>query len=142
VYGEYVLPVQVELAVRLAQLAPEPLDTVYFTNSGTEANEGALKLAKKRTGRRRLIAFEGSFHGDSHGSLSVTGREVYLRPFQPLLPEVRFLPFDDVGSLEQIDETVAGVITEPIQGEGGIRVPGDDFLPALRQRGTEVGARL
>src|SRR2546423_1630536 len=67
VYGEYVLPVQVELAARLARLAPDPLDTVYFTNSGTEANEGALKLAKKLTGRRRLVAFEGSFHGDSHG---------------------------------------------------------------------------
>src|SRR5262249_39753188 len=95
VYGEYVLPVQVRLATRLASLAPAPLGTVYFTNSGTEANEGALKLAKKFTGRRRLVAFDGSFHGDSHGSLSVTGREVYRRPFQPLLPDVEFLPFDD-----------------------------------------------
>jgi acetylornithine/succinyldiaminopimelate/putrescine aminotransferase len=142
VYGEYVLPVQVELAARLARLAPEPLDTVYFTNSGTEANEGALKLAKKLTGRRRLIAFEGSFHGDSHGSLSVTGREVYRRPFEPLLPDVHFLPFNDIKALERIDETVAAVITEPIQGEGGIRVPGDEFLPALRRRCTEVGALL
>src|SRR4051794_27253257 len=74
VYGEYVQAPQVELAARLARLAPEPLDTVYFTNSGTEANGGALKLAKKRTRRRRIIAFENSFHGDSHGSLSVTGR--------------------------------------------------------------------
>ena len=142
VYGEYVLPVQVELAARLARLAPEPLDTIYFTNSGTEANEGALKLAKKWTGRRRLVAFEGSFHGDSHGSLSVTGREVYRRPFQPLLPEVEFLPFDDVAALERIDESAAAVITEPIQGEGGVRVPGDEFLPALRRRCTEVGALL
>jgi acetylornithine/succinyldiaminopimelate/putrescine aminotransferase len=142
VYGEYVLPVQVELAARLARLVPAPLDTVYFTNSGTEANEGALKLAKKWTGRPRLVAFEGSFHGDSHGSLSVTGREVYRRPFQPLLPEVLFLPFDDFAALERIDETVAAVITEPIQGEGGMRVPRDEFLPALRQRCTEVGALL
>jgi acetylornithine/N-succinyldiaminopimelate aminotransferase len=142
VYGEYVLPVQVELAARLADLAPAPLDTVYFTNSGTEANEGALKLAKKRTGRRRLIAFEGSFHGDSHGSLSVTGRAVYRQPFQPLLPDVHFLPFDDLSALAQIDETVAAVITEPIQGEGGMRVPGDSFLPALRERCSEVGALL
>ncbi len=142
VYGEYILPVQVELAARLARLAPEPLDTVYFTNSGTEANEGALKLAKKYTGRYRLIAFEGSFHGDSHGSLSVTGREIYRRPFQPLLPGVEFLPFNDRAALEQIDETVAAVITEPIQGEGGIRVPSDEFLPALRQRCTEAGALL
>jgi acetylornithine/succinyldiaminopimelate/putrescine aminotransferase len=123
-------------------LAPPPLDTVYFTNSGTEANEGALKLAKKRTGRRRLVAFEGSFHGDSHGSLSVTGREVYRRPFEPLLPDVQFLPFDDIAALEQIDEGVAAVITEPILGEGGMRVPGDRFLSALRQRCTEVGALL
>src|SRR5437764_10430592 len=114
VYGEYVLPVQVELAARLARLAPEPLDTVYFTNSGTEANEGALKLAKKLTGRRRLVAFEGSFHGDSHGSLSVTGREVYRRPFEPLLPDVQFLPFDEVAALERIDDSVAAVIREPI----------------------------
>jgi acetylornithine/N-succinyldiaminopimelate aminotransferase len=142
VYGEYVLPVQVELAARLARLAPPPLDTVSFTNSGTEANEGALKLAKKWTGRQRLVAFEGSFHGDSHGSLSVTGREVYRRPFQPLLPDVLFLPFDDIAALERIDETVAAVITEPIQGEGGMRVPGDAFLPALRQRCTDVGAPL
>jgi acetylornithine/N-succinyldiaminopimelate aminotransferase len=142
VYGEYVLPVQVELAARLARLAPDPLDTVYFTNSGTEANEGALKLAKKRTGRRRLIAFEGSFHGDSHGSLSVTGREVYRRPFEPLLPEVEFLPFNEPSALARIDGSVAGVITEPIQGEGGIRVPDDDFLAALRRHCTEVGALL
>jgi acetylornithine/N-succinyldiaminopimelate aminotransferase len=142
VYGEYIIPVQVELAARLATLAPAPLDTVYFTNSGTEANEGALKLAKKHTGRRRLVAFEDSFHGDSHGSLSVTGREVYRRPFEPLLPEVEFLPFNEEAALSRIDESVAAVITEPIQGEGGIRVPEDSFLPALRRRCTEVGALL
>src|SRR5438874_10432054 len=120
VYGEFVLEPQVRLAARLAELAPGALDTVYFTNSGTEANEGALKLAKKFTGRRRLVAFERSYHGDSHGSLSVTGREVYRRPFAPLLPEITFLPFDDVDALTAIDESVAGVIVEPVQGEGGV----------------------
>src|SRR5439155_3692042 len=95
VYGEYVLAPQVRLAERLGTLAPDPLQVVYFTNSGTEANEGALKLAKKVTGRRRFVAFENSYHGDSQGSLSVTGRDVYRRPFEPLLPEVRFLPFDE-----------------------------------------------
>jgi acetylornithine/succinyldiaminopimelate/putrescine aminotransferase len=142
VYGEFVLEPQVRLAARLAELAPGRLDTVYFTNSGTEANEGALKLAKKYTGRRRLLAFERSYHGDSHGSLSVTGREVYRRPFAPLLPEVTFLPFDDVGALAAIDETVAGVIVEPVQGEGGVRVPAPEFLPALRRRCDETGAQL
>lgn len=142
VYGEYVLEPQVRLAELLAQVAPEPLSVVYFTNSGTEANEGALKLAKKYTGRRKLLAFRNSYHGDSQGSLSVTGRDVYRNPFLPLLPEVEFLPFGDAAALEQIDTTVAGVITEPIQGEGGVRVPAPDWLPALRRRCTETGALL
>lgn len=142
VYGEYVQEPQVRLAERLAEIAPPGLTSVYFTNSGTEANEGALKLAKKATRRRKLMAFEQSYHGDTHGSLSVTGREVYRQPFLPLLPEVAFLPFDDAGALARIDEEVAAVIVEPIQGEAGVRVPGEEFLPALRQRCDEVGALL
>ncbi|MBI3911492.1 MAG: aspartate aminotransferase family protein [Armatimonadetes bacterium] len=142
VYGEYVLEPQVRLAARLAELLPDPLSVIYFTNSGTEANEGALKLAKKATGRRRLVAFEGSYHGDTHGSLSITGREVYRRPFLPLLPEVDFLPWDDLAALARIDNTVAAVITEPIQGEGGVRVPVPRFLPELRRRCDETGALL
>lgn len=142
VYGEYIQSPQVELAARLAQCLPKNLSQVYFTNSGTEANEGALKLAKKWTGRKRLISFEGSFHGDSHGACSVTGREVYRKPFEPLLPGVAFLPFNDLDALKQIDDSVAAVITEPIQGEGGMRIPDDRFLPALRARCTEVGALL
>ncbi|MGV3721157.1 MAG: aspartate aminotransferase family protein [Actinomycetota bacterium] len=142
VYGEYVLEPQVRLAELLASVLPDPLSVVYFTNSGTEANEGALKLAKKHTGRRKLMAFRTSFHGDTQGSLSVTGRDVYRNPFLPLLPEVEFLPFDDLRALERIDDAVAGVITEPIQGEGGVRVPSPNWLPALRARCTEVGALL
>jgi len=142
VYGEYVLEPQVRLAERLAEVTPAPLSVVYFTNSGTEANEGALKLAKKHTGRRRLVAFRHSYHGDTHGSLSVTGRDVYRDPFLPLLPEVDFLPFGDADALAQIDSETAAVITEPIQGEGGVRVPPDDWLPALRRRCTDVGALL
>jgi acetylornithine/succinyldiaminopimelate/putrescine aminotransferase len=142
VYGEYVLEPQVQLAELLASVAPPPLSSVYFTNSGTEANEGALKLAKKVTGRRRLVAFQNSYHGDTHGSLSVTGRAVYRDPFLPLLPDVELLPFGDVEALERIDRSVAGVIVEPIQGEGGVRVPPDGWLPALRARCTEVGALL
>jgi acetylornithine/succinyldiaminopimelate/putrescine aminotransferase len=142
VYGEYVLEPQVRLAELLASVIPAPLSVVYFTNSGTEANEGALKLAKKYTGRRKLVAFRNSYHGDTQGSLSVTGRDVYRNPFLPLLPDVEFLPFDDLEALEQIDTSVAGVITEPIQGEGGVRVPSPEWLPALRRRCSEVGALL
>jgi acetylornithine/succinyldiaminopimelate/putrescine aminotransferase len=142
VYGEYVLEPQVRLAARLAGVLPEPLSVVYFTNSGAEAMEGALKLAKKRTGRAGLVAFERSYHGDTHGALSVTGREVYQAPFRPLLPEVRFLPFDDVAALDRIDHTAAAVIVEPVQGEGGVRVPGDAFLPTLRRRCDAAGALL
>ena len=142
VYGEYIQSPQVDLAARLAEQLPKTLSQVYFTNSGTEANEGALKLAKKFTGRKRLISFEGSFHGDTHGACSVTGREIYRKPFEPLLPGVTFLPFNDFDALKQIDGSVAAVIIEPIQGEGGIRIPDDRFLPALRARCSKAGALL
>lgn len=142
VYGEFVLGPQVELASKLVSLLPTPLEQVYFTNSGTEAIEGALKLAKKFTGRKRLIGFEESFHGDTHGACSVTGRACYRKPFEPLLPEVSFLPFNGTERLNEIDETVAAVITEPIQGEGGIKIPNPHFLPALRARCNATGAVL
>lgn len=142
VYGEFVQAPQVALAALLAAQLPPALAVAYFTMSGTEANEGALKLAKKYTGRARLVAFDRSYHGDTHGSLSVTGRAVYRDPFLPLLPGVTFLPFDDVAALEAIDETVAAVITEPIQGEGGIRVPSEAWMRRLRARCTEAGALL
>jgi len=142
VYGEMVQAPQVELARRLAEVAPGDLDVVYFTNSGTEAVEGALKTARKFTGRSRFIAFEGAFHGDTFGALSVGGNPLYRQPFEPLLPAVDFLPFDDVPSLQRIDRTVAAVIIEPVQGEGGVRIPGDGFLPTLRRRCRDVGALL
>jgi acetylornithine/succinyldiaminopimelate/putrescine aminotransferase len=142
VYGEYIQEPQVRLAKRLAQVVPLPLSVTYFTNSGTEANEGALKTAKKYTKRKKLVAFKGGFHGDSQGSLSVTGREVYRKPFRPLLPDVVFIPFNRLHSLKTIDRRTAAVIVEPIQGEGGVNLPTDDFLPALRQRCNETGALL
>jgi acetylornithine/succinyldiaminopimelate/putrescine aminotransferase len=142
VYGEYIQEPQVLLAAKLASLLPDSLSSVYFTNSGTEAVEGALKLAKKFTGRLRLIGFENSYHGDTHGSLSVTGRDIYRKPFYPLLPDVAFLPFNVTKSLMKIDQTVAAVITEPIQGEGGMILPDKRFLQALRARCREVGALL
>jgi acetylornithine/N-succinyldiaminopimelate aminotransferase len=142
VYGEHIQEPQVRLARRLAEVAPAPLSVSYFTNSGTEAVEGALKTARKYTGRSRFVSFTGGFHGDTFGSLSVGGNPVYRTPFEPLLPTVTFLPFNDPGALANIDETVAAVISEPIQGEGGVRIPDQEFLPRLRQRCHEVGALL
>jgi len=147
VYGEMVQRPQVRLAQRLAQVIPndgsaETLSVVYFTNSGAEAVEGALKTARKFTGRNRFIAFDGAFHGDTFGALSVGGNPLYRRPFEPLLPYVEFLPFGEEEALERIDATVAAVIVEPVQGEGGVRIPPATFLPALRRRCSEVGALL
>ncbi|MBT8400387.1 MAG: aspartate aminotransferase family protein [Rhodothermia bacterium] len=142
VYGEFVQQSQVAFANLLTDQLPDTLQVVYYTMSGTEANEGALKLAKKFTGRRKMIAFEGSYHGDTHGSLSVTGRRVYRDPFEPLLPDVQFLPFGDLEALHAIDDRTACVITEPIQGEGGVIVPDTGWIRALRERCSEVGALL
>lgn len=142
VYGEYIQEPQVHLARRLAEVTPDPLSVTYFTNSGTEAIEGALKTARKYTGRSHFVSFLGSFHGDTFGSLSLGGNPLYRIPFEPLLPTVTFLPFNDETALRQIDETIAAVVIEPIQGEGGVRIPDPGFLPALRQRCSEVGALL
>jgi len=142
VYGEMAEAPQVELARRLAEVTPGALSTVFFTNSGAEAIEGALKTARKYTGRRRFVAFDGAFHGDTFGAMSVGGNPYYKEPFEPLLPGVEHLPFNDEEALARIDETVAAVVIEPIQAEGGVRIPADSFLPALRRRCTEVGALL
>jgi acetylornithine/succinyldiaminopimelate/putrescine aminotransferase len=142
VYGEYVQEPQVEYARRLAELAPVRDGAVFFCNSGTEAIEGALKTARKFTSRKKYIAFEGGYHGDTYGALSAMSSEVYRAPFLPLLPEFEFLPFDDLGALSRIDERVAAVLIEPVQGEGGVRIPVPEFLPALRKRCDEVGALL
>jgi acetylornithine/succinyldiaminopimelate/putrescine aminotransferase len=142
VYGELALEPQVRLAARLAQLLPAPLDVVYFCSTGAEAIEGALKTARKLTGRPRFVAFEGGFHGDTFGALSVGGNPLYRCPFEPLLPEVTHLPFGDTAALRAIDERTAAVVVEPIQAEGGVRIPADDFLPALRRRCDETGALL
>jgi predicted acetylornithine/succinylornithine family transaminase len=143
VFGVYVVPVQVEVAKLLAEITGPKLQQTFFCNSGTEANEGALKLARKYTGRKKLITTERGFHGRTFGSLSVTWREVYRKPYEPLLPEVEFIPFSDIGAAEKaIDDETAGVIIEPIQSEGGVRVPDDHYLPRLRQLCTSRGALL
>jgi acetylornithine/succinyldiaminopimelate/putrescine aminotransferase len=142
VYGEAVQSAQVRLAQRLAGLLPATLDCVYFTNSGAEAVEGALKLARKATGRTRLLAFRGGFHGDTFGALSVGGNPVYRAPFEPLLADVGFLVFNDLSQLSAIDERTAAVIVEPVQAEAGVILPAPGFLAALRHRCSTVGALL
>lgn len=142
VYGEFIQGPQSALAARLASLLPETLDRIYFVNSGTEANEAALKLAKKHTGRHRFAAFRDGYHGDTQGSLSVTGRDVYRTPYEPLLPDVTFCDFNDPMAMELITDETAAVILEPIQGEGGIIVSDPQWLAAVRKRCTETGALL
>ncbi|MDV7392293.1 aminotransferase class III-fold pyridoxal phosphate-dependent enzyme, partial [Arthrospira platensis SPKY1] len=140
--GEFIQRPQSAFAELLCTQLPEGLDRIYFTNSGTEANEGALKLAKKFTGRRKLMGFRNSYHGDTHGALSVTGRDVYRDPFLPLLPEVVFGSFNDPAAVDLIDDETAAVILEPIQGEGGIIPSHPAWLRSVRERCTEVGALL
>jgi len=142
VYGEFIQDPQSDYAELLTSQLPEALDRVYFVNSGTEANEGALKLAKKFTGRHKFVAFNNGYHGDTQGSLSVTGRDVYRDPYLPLLPDVHFLNFNSYESLETIDEETAAVIMEPVQGEGGI-IPADkEWLRKVREMCSSKGALL
>jgi acetylornithine/succinyldiaminopimelate/putrescine aminotransferase len=142
VYGEFVQQPQVDFAELLTSNLPEKLEQVYLVNSGTEATEGALKLAKKYTGRSKLIGFKNSYHGDTHGSLSVTGRDVYRDPYLPLLPNVHFLDFNSIENLDLIDNETAAVIMEPIQGEGGIIPAQKEWLKEIRNRCNEAGALL
>ncbi|MDZ7807432.1 MAG: aspartate aminotransferase family protein [Gracilimonas sp.] len=142
VYGEFVQKPQVDFAELLTSNLPKKLNQIYLVNSGTEAIEGALKLAKKYTGKTKLIGFKNSYHGDTHGSLSVTGRDVYRDPYMPLLPNVHFLEFNSFKDLDIIDEETAAVILEPIQGEGGIIPAQKDWLKEIRKRCNEIGALL
>lgn len=142
VYGEFIQKPQVEFASLLTSRLPESLGQVYFVNSGTEATEGALKLAKKYTGRTKLISFRNSYHGDTQGSLSVTGRDLYRDPYLPLLPDVHFLDFNDSSQISLIDASAAAVILEPIQGEGGIIPANKQWLQDIRSRCDETGTLL
>ncbi|MFN2376225.1 MAG: aspartate aminotransferase family protein [Candidatus Binatia bacterium] len=142
VYGEVVQQAQVALASRLCSLLPAGLDNVYFTNSGTEAVEGALKLARKATGRTWLLGCHGGFHGDTMGSVSVGGNPVFRTPFEPLVGDVAHIDFNDFDALLCIDERYAAVILEPVQAEAGVVLPRPGWLAALRARCTEVGALL
>ncbi|OCX54517.1 aminotransferase class III [Mucilaginibacter sp. PPCGB 2223] len=142
VYGEYVQAPQVKFAHKLASLLPQSLQSVYFVNSGAEAVEGALKLAKRYTGRSEIIACKNSYHGSTQGALSVMGNEGYKQAYRPLLPGVRFIEFNNPTGLEQITDQTACVIIETVQGEAGIRVPDTEYLQALRSHCTETGTLL
>jgi acetylornithine/succinyldiaminopimelate/putrescine aminotransferase len=142
VYGEFVQDSQVDLANKLKAILPESLNCVYAVNSGTEANEAAIKLARRVTGRMEIVSFRGSYHGSTNGSLSISGNEVKKKAYRPLMPEVRFIHLNNLEELNQISEKTAGVILETIQGDAGVRIPKDDYIVALRKRCNEVGALL
>ena len=142
VYGEYIQDEPLNFSKKLVSLLPEKLNCVYTVNSGTEANEAALKLAKRVTGRTELISFRGSYHGSTHGSMSVSGNETKKQAYRPLLPDVSFLSYNSISELENISTKTAGVIIETIQGDAGVRIPTLDFMIALRKRCDEVGALL
>ena len=145
VYGEMVERPQVEYARRIAELAPGDLNCVYFVNSGAEAVEVALKLAKRYTGRTELISMRRAYHGSTHGAMSMMGTpegEEWKAEFRPLLPDVKSIEFNSFDDLAEITERTAGVLCEVVQGEAGVRLPNPEWLRALRARCTEVGALL
>ena len=142
VYGEYVQTPQTQLAHALAQILPAPLDTVYFTNSGTEAVEGAMKLAKRHTGRREIVSCFNAYHGATQGALSLSGDENFKRNYRPLLPDVRHIRYNNPVDIEQIGRRTAAVVMEVVGAEAGVRVPDAGYLRAVRARCTEVGALL
>jgi acetylornithine/succinyldiaminopimelate/putrescine aminotransferase len=141
VYGEFILNPQVDLAALITAQLPE-LDAVYLVNSGTEANEAAIKMARRATGRSQIISFHKSYHGNTMGSLSISGNETKKAAFRPLIPDVDFIQLNRWEDLDRITSRTAGVILEPVQGDAGVRTAHNDYLVALRNKCTEVGALL
>lgn len=142
VYGEVIQSPQVLLAERIASLLPPSLSCTYLVNSGSEANEGAIKIAKKYTGRSGIISFQNAYHGSTNGCLSIIGSDYYQEGYRPLLPDVQRLPFNDASQHDKINDLTAAVIVEVIQGEGGIIAAEQDFLAAVRKRCTDTGTLL
>jgi len=142
VYGEFNQSPQANYATLLASVLPSSLNSIYFTTSGSESVEGALKLAKRATGRTEIISFKNAYHGSTHGALSVMGSEEFKNSFRPLLPDIKQLDFNEVDQLTEITTATAAVIIEPIQGEAGVRVARIDYINALSKRCKEVGALL
>ncbi len=142
VYGEFIQAPQVKLANALAELLPKNLSSVFFTNSGSEAVEGALKLAKRFTGRTEMISCQNAYHGSTHGALSINGSEEWKNSFRPLLPDVRQILFNHWEDLSLITDKTACVIIEPVQGEAGVRIGNVYYLEALRKKCDETGTLL
>jgi len=142
VYGELIQSPQVEYAQLLASSLPENLGSVFFTNSGTEATEGAMKLAKRVTGKTEIVGFEYSYHGSTQGALSVMGDEYWRSAFRPLLPGISHLEYNNLSDLDQISEKTACVIAETIQAENGVVKPSKEWIQALRKKCNETGALL
>ena len=142
VYGEYAQEMPVKLCQLLAQATPEPLEVTYLVNSGAEAIDGSLKLAKRYTGREEMVSFHDAYHGNTHGALSVCGNEYHKREFRPLVPMVNFIHFNDEKDLDKITEKTACVLLETIQGAAGFLVPQNNYLQKLKSRCEEVGALL
>ncbi|MFN0047895.1 MAG: aspartate aminotransferase family protein [Cytophagales bacterium] len=142
VYGEYIQSPQVLLAKKLSDLLPENLNTVYFVNSGAEATEGALKLAKRYTGRSEIIACHNSYHGSTHGALSVMGNENFKQAYRPLLPDIQFITYGSWSDLERITDKTAAIIIETIQGEAGVNIACNGYFNQLRERCNETGTLL
>ena len=142
VYGEFIQSPQLQLAKKLASVLPDSLNSSYFVNSGTEAIEGAMKLAKRSTGRSEMISCELSYHGSTQGTLSIMGTEQYKQKYRPLLPDCNRIVYNDISSLRLITSKTAAVIIEPVQGASGFRTPENNYLQEVRKRCTEVGALL
>lgn len=142
VYGEFVTAPQVQLAHAITQTLPDHLDNVFLVNSGSEATEGALKLAKRHTGRKKIVSFENAYHGSTSGALSIAGDEKLKAPFRPLLPDIHQIRFGETQDINQIDQETAAVIIETVQGEAGVRYANSAYFKALRTRCNEVGALL
>ena len=142
VYGEFIEAPQVQYAKLLTDNLPATLNSVYFTNSGAEAVEGAMKLAKKVSNRTQIIAFNNSYHGSTQGALSVMGDEYWRNAFRPLLPDVLHLEYNSFESLKEITEQTACVIAETVQAEAGVKAPSAAWMQALRKQCTDTGTLL
>jgi acetylornithine/N-succinyldiaminopimelate aminotransferase len=142
VYGEFVQSPQVDFAAALASVLPATLNCTYFVNSGAEAVEGAMKLAKRYTNRTEIIACKNSYHGSTQGALSLMGNEEFKQAYRPLLPAIKFIDFNHLPDIELITEHTAAVFIETIQGEAGIKVPHANYLKALRDRCTQTKTLL
>ena len=142
VFGEFIQTPQVKLAEALCKTLPDPLEVTYFVNSGSEAAEGALKLAKRYTGRFKMISCIDGYHGSSHGALSASGNEVLKQNFRPLLPGFQHIAFGNVSSLDLIDFKTAAVIIETVQGEAGVRMANKAYFKKLREKCSKTGALL